>query len=100
MVVMLRHAARLRPSIVSATEGLAVAATTSFVLALVLQFDATIMILIWNLGTAALIAVVATLFGRLGFPCATGSEEPLHRLGVHPIRHGLRPEQINVARLV
>ena len=67
MVVMLRHAATLRPTIVSATGGIAVAAITSFVLALVHRFDATIMILIWNLGTAALIAVLAGLFGRSTF---------------------------------
>lgn len=67
MLVMLRHAAVLRPTIVSATGGLAVAAITSFVLALIHQFDATVMILIWNLGTAALIAAIATLFGKPSF---------------------------------
>lgn len=67
MLMMLRHAAALRPTIVSATGGLAVAAITSFVLALIHQFDATIMILIWNLGTAALIAAIVTMFGKSGF---------------------------------
>ena len=64
MLVMLRHAASLRPTIVSATGGLAIAAITSFVLSLVHEFDATIMILIWNLGTAAIIAGLAGAFGR------------------------------------
>ena len=64
MLVMLRHAASLRPTIVSATGGLAIAAITSFVLSLVHEFDATVMILIWNLGTAALIAGLASAFGR------------------------------------
>ncbi len=67
MLVMLRHAAALRPTIVSATGGLAVAAATSFVLSLVHEFDATIMILIWNLGTAAAIAGFAAVFGRTAF---------------------------------
>jgi hypothetical protein len=67
LLVMLRHAAALRPTLVSVTGGLAVAAISSFVLALIHQFDATIMILIWNLGTAAAIAGVAAAFGRSTF---------------------------------
>ena len=64
MLVMLRHAAALRPTIVSATAGLAIAAITSLVLSLIHEFDATIMILIWNLGTAVVIAGLASWFGR------------------------------------
>lgn len=64
MLVMLRHAALLRPTAVAAIGGLAVAAMTSFTLSLIHDLDATIMILLWNLGTAALIAGLASLFGR------------------------------------
>jgi len=64
MLIMLRHAAALRPTEVSVVGGLAVAAITSFALSLVHDLDATIMILIWNLGTAAIIAGLASAFGR------------------------------------
>ena len=63
MLVMLRHAAPLRPTAVSAVGGLAIAAMTSFALALLHDLDATIMILIWNLGMAALIVGLASAFG-------------------------------------
>lgn len=64
MLIMLRHAALLRPTAVSAVGGLATAAMTSFALSLIHDLDATIMILLWNLGTAALIAGLASVFGR------------------------------------
>lgn len=64
MLIMLRHAALLRPTSVSTAGGLAIAAITSFALSLIHDLDATIMILIWNLGVAALIATMATAFGR------------------------------------
>jgi hypothetical protein len=64
MLIMLRHAARLRPTAVSAVGGLAVAAMTSFAASVIHNLDATIMILIWNLGMAALIAGLASAFGR------------------------------------
>jgi hypothetical protein len=64
MMVMLRYAALLRPTIVSATGGLAVAAITAFALSLFHDLDATVMILVWNVGVAAVIAVVSSLTGR------------------------------------
>lgn len=64
MLVMLRYAALLRPTVVSISGGLAVAAMTSFALSLFHDLDATIMILLWNLGTAALIAGLASAFGQ------------------------------------
>ena len=67
MLVMLRYAALLRPTAVSVTGGLAVAAITSFALSLVHDLDATVMILVWNLGAAALIAGLSSLFGRAMF---------------------------------
>lgn len=67
MLVMLRYAALLRALEVSVVGGLAVAAVTSFALSLFHDLDATVMILMWNLGSAALIAALGTLFGRSMF---------------------------------
>ena len=54
MLVMLRYAAPLRPMAVTLTGSLAVAAITAMALSLLHDLDATLMILMWNLGTAAL----------------------------------------------
>jgi len=64
MLVMLRYTALLRPVEVSVLGGLAIAAVTAFALSLFHDLDATVMILIWNLGAAALIATLGSLFGR------------------------------------
>ena len=64
MLAMLRYTALLRPLEVSVLGGLAVAAVTAFALSLLHDLDATVMILIWNLGAAALIASLGSLFGR------------------------------------
>jgi hypothetical protein len=64
MLVMLRYAALLRPMEVGVMGGLAVAAVTAFALSLFHDLDATVMILVWNLGAAALIATLGSLFGR------------------------------------
>jgi hypothetical protein len=63
LAVMLRHAARLRPVAATLAGALAVAAITSSALALMHDIDATAMILIWNLGTAAVIVALGGLFG-------------------------------------
>jgi len=67
MLFMLRHAALLCPMEVSVAGGLAVGAMTSFALSLFHDLDATVMILMWNLGSAALIAGLGSLFGRSMF---------------------------------
>ncbi|PPQ39527.1 NrsF family protein [Rhodopila globiformis] len=64
MFAMLRHAARLRPAALTVTAGLAVAAITSTALSLFHPLDASIMILIWNLGTAALLVTLEGAAGR------------------------------------
>ena len=64
MLVMLRYAALLRPLEVSVMGGLAVAALTAFALSLFHDLDATVMILIWNLGAAVLIAALGSILGR------------------------------------
>jgi len=64
LAVMLRYAALLRPGAVTLAAALAVAAITSSALSLFHDLDATMMILIWNLGTAALITGLGGVFGR------------------------------------
>ena len=61
--VMLRHAAWLRPTAVTVTGGLAVAAMTATALSLFHDLDATVMVLVWNLGVAALIIGMSWLLG-------------------------------------
>jgi len=67
MLIMLRYAARLRSTEVSLAGGLAVAAVTSFALSLFHDLDATLMILLWNLGSAAIIASLSSAFGKSMF---------------------------------
>lgn len=67
MLVMLRYAALLRATEVSLMGGLAVAAMTSFALSLFHDLDATLMILMWNLGSAAILATLGTIFGKSMF---------------------------------
>ena len=67
MLVMLRYAALLRSTEVSLMGGLAVAAMTSFALSLFHDLDATMMILIWNLGSAIVVAGASAVFGRSMF---------------------------------
>ncbi len=63
MLVMLRYAAPLRPTAVTLTGSLAVAAITATALSLFHDLDATVMILMWNLGTAALFVGLGGVFG-------------------------------------
>jgi hypothetical protein len=73
LAVMLRYAALLRPGAVTLAGALAVAAITSSALSLFHDIDATMMILIWNLGTAALITGLGSVFGRRMFMWWPGS---------------------------
>jgi hypothetical protein len=67
LAAMLRYAAMLRAGAAAIMGGLAVAAITASALSLFHDHDATAMILIWNLGTAALITGIASVFGRRMF---------------------------------
>ncbi len=62
--VMLRYAALLRGGAVAMMGGLSIAAITSTALSLFHDLDATVMILVWNLGTAGLITGLGGIFGR------------------------------------
>ncbi len=64
MLVMLRYAAPLRPTAATLTGSLAVAAITATALSLFHDLDASVMILMWNLGTAVMFIGFAGAFGR------------------------------------
>ncbi|MGH8255822.1 MAG: NrsF family protein, partial [Steroidobacteraceae bacterium] len=64
LLIMLRYAAPLRPTAVTLIGGLAVAGITATALTLFHDMDATVMILIWNLGTALLIIGLGGVLGR------------------------------------
>jgi hypothetical protein len=79
MLIMVRYAAPLRPTAVTMIGALAVAAITSTALSLFHDLDATIMVLIWNLGTAALIVALAGVLGRQMFSwVAPRADQPLN----------------------
>lgn len=76
MLVMLRYAALLRPTETSTMGGLAVAASTAFALSMFHDLDASVMILMWNLGVAAMIAGLASFFGRPMFAWTASRLKP------------------------
>ena len=63
LTVMLRHAALLRPVAATVMGALAVAAITSSALALLHNIDASAMILVWNIGTAAVVTSLGSALG-------------------------------------
>jgi hypothetical protein len=63
MFAMLRHGSLLRPCSVALSGSLAVAAMTATALSLFHSLDASVMILIWNFGTAALMLALGGLLG-------------------------------------
>lgn len=67
LLIMLRHAALVRPTIVASSASLAVAGITATALSLFHSIDATVMVLLWNVVSAALIVLVGGTFGRRMF---------------------------------
>ncbi len=67
MLVMLRYAAPLRPTSVTFMGSLSVAAITATALSLFHAGDATLMIIMFNVGTAAMFVGLGSLFGRRMF---------------------------------
>ena len=67
MFVMLRRAAPLRPMAVALIGSLAVAALSASALSLFHELDATIMVLMWNFGSVALLVGLGSLLGRRMF---------------------------------
>ncbi len=64
LAAMLRYAALLRGGAVALMGSLAVAAITASALSLFHSHDATVLILVWNLGTTAAITGLGSLLGR------------------------------------
>ena len=64
LLVMVRYAALLSPTPVALAGSFAVAAMTATALSLFHQIDATAMILMWNLGIAAVFVALSSLYGR------------------------------------
>jgi hypothetical protein len=64
LLTMLSHAARLHPTGVALMGGLATAGIASTAMALLHEIDATVMVLLWHLGAAALIVALSGMFGR------------------------------------
>ncbi len=67
MLVMLRHAAPLRPRTVAVMGSLSVAAITATALSLFHVLDATVMILVWNFGTAVILVALGGVFSKKMF---------------------------------
>ena len=63
MYVMLRHAVWLRPTVVTSSGSLAVAAMTATALSLFHELDASVMVLMWNLGIAVMIVAAGGVLG-------------------------------------
>jgi hypothetical protein len=64
MFAMLRRGSLLSANTMALTGSLAVAAISATAMSIFHSLDATVMILVWNLGVAALIVVVGCLLGR------------------------------------
>lgn len=67
LLMMLRYAALLRSATVAAAGSLAVAALAATALSLFHGVDASAMVLMWNLGAAALLVGVGSVFGERMF---------------------------------
>jgi hypothetical protein len=63
LAAMLRYAALLRPGPVTLVGSLPVAAITASARSVIRDLAATVTILVWNLGVAALIAALGSMFG-------------------------------------
>jgi hypothetical protein len=86
MLVMLSHAALLRATEVSLAGGLAVAAVSSFALSLFHDLDATVMILMWNLGSAAVLATLGAVFGKSMFRWTAARLTPMPEHSINDAR--------------
>jgi hypothetical protein len=68
LLVMLRHGAALAPTMVSMIGSLAVAGFTAAALSLLHQLDATVMIMLWNIGIASIFLSLGAAYGRRMLP--------------------------------
>ncbi|WP_322025842.1 NrsF family protein [Burkholderia sp. BCC1977] len=63
LLIMLRHVAHLAPMPVAMTGSLAVSAITGVALSLFHPLDATVMILVWNVGLTVILLIATVSFG-------------------------------------
>ena len=64
MFAMLRRGSLLQPNTISLTGSLAVAAMSATAMSILHSLNASVMILVWNLGSAVLIVALGSLLGR------------------------------------
>ena len=64
LMAMLRHAARLRPYLVTMVGGIAVAALTAAALRAMNEPDATLLVIVWNVAVAGVIVALLRRVGR------------------------------------
>ncbi|MGH6912398.1 MAG: NrsF family protein [Geminicoccales bacterium] len=64
LALMLRHTAWLHPTPAAMSGGLAVGGIAATAMSLLHDLDATVMVLVWTLGAAALIVALCGLLGR------------------------------------
>jgi hypothetical protein len=64
LFAMLRRTGLLEPTMVALPAGLATAGIAASAMSILHELDATVMVLLWNLGAAALIVALAGAFGR------------------------------------
>jgi hypothetical protein len=72
LMAMLRHAARLRPYLVTFVGGIAVAALTAAALRAMNEPDATLLVIIWNVAVAAVIVALLRRIDPKPAPQMTG----------------------------
>lgn len=65
LLLTLRYAAALRPAETVMSGALAIAAIAATALSLFHDLDATIMILVWNIGVAAILVALGGAYGRI-----------------------------------
>ena len=63
LLVMLHHTARLHPTTVAMMSGLAGGGVAATALSLFHELDASVMVLLWTLGTTALLVALSGMFG-------------------------------------
>ena len=64
MLMMLKHAAAIRPTTVAIVGSLSVAALTAVALSLFHVLDASLMVIMWNIGSATLIVGLSSFLSR------------------------------------
>lgn len=75
MLFMIKFGAPIAPVTTASLGTLAVAALSATVLRLTHLPDASIMVLVWQVGSVAILSLLAAIFGRRIFPCPKPFEQ-------------------------